>query len=256
MPVARETISAMSSGVTSGARWRPLRRSSSSPLARLDLVLELAGAVVVLGRGRLVALAREPAQLLLERPGVVVLRLRRAGGRARSPGRSGRSPCRAGSGRGCSGRRARRRRRSPRRRSGRGGTPRSGPSGRGGSRSSRRRSARGRSTGWKRRSSAGSFSMFLRYSSSVVAPITWSSPRASAGLSMFEASIEPSAAPAPTTVCSSSMKRIRSSARPDLVDHRLQPLLELAAVLRAGDHPGEVERDDAVARRASRAPRR
>ena len=34
-----------------------------------------------------------------------------------------------------------------------------------------------------------------------------SSPRASAGLSMFEASTEPSAAPAPTTVWSSSMKR-------------------------------------------------
>ena len=36
--------------------------------------------------------------------------------------------------------------------------------------------------------------------------------------------------------------------RADLVDHRLQPLLELAAVLRAGDHPGEVERDHAVVR--------
>ena len=35
------------------------------------------------------------------------------------------------------------------------------------------------STGWKRRSSAGSFSMYLRYSSSVVAPIMCSSPRAS-----------------------------------------------------------------------------
>ena len=35
-----------------------------------------------------------------------------------------------------------------------------------------------------------------------------SSPRASAGLSMLEASIAPSAAPAPTIVCSSSMKRI------------------------------------------------
>ena len=64
------------------------------------------------------------------------------------------------------------------------------------------------STGWKRRSSAGSFSTFLRYSSIVVAPITWSSPRASAGFSMLEASIAPSAAPAPTTVCSSSMKTI------------------------------------------------
>ena len=41
--------------------------------------------------------------------------------------------------------------------------------------------------------------MFLRYSSSVVAPMTCSSPRASAGLSMLPASIAPSAAPAPTT---------------------------------------------------------
>ena len=65
-------------------------------------------------------------------------------------------------------------------------------------------------TGWKRRSSAGSFSMFLRYSSSVVAPITWSSPRSGAGLSMFDASMAPSAAPAPTTVYSSSINRIRS----------------------------------------------
>src|SRR6266545_3794118 len=61
-------------------------------------------------------------------------------------------------------------------------------------------------TGWKRRSRAASFSMCLRYSSSVVAPIMCSSPRASIGLSMLPASIAPSAAPAPTTVCSSSMK--------------------------------------------------
>ena len=61
-------------------------------------------------------------------------------------------------------------------------------------------------TGWNRRSSAASFSMCLRYSSMVVAPIVCSSPRASIGLSMFDASIDPSAAPAPTTVCSSSMK--------------------------------------------------
>jgi len=37
-----------------------------------------------------------------------------------------------------------------------------------------------------------------------------SSPRASAGLSMFEASIAPSAPPAPTMVCSSSMKMMVS----------------------------------------------
>ena len=68
------------------------------------------------------------------------------------------------------------------------------------------------STGWKRRSSAASFSMCLRYSSSVVAPTARSSPRASIGLSMFAASTAPSAAPAPTIVCSSSMKRISSPA--------------------------------------------
>ena len=66
--------------------------------------------------------------------------------------------------------------------------------------------------GWNRRSSAGSFSMCLRYSSRVVAPIACSSPRASIGFSMLLASIAPSAAPAPTTVCSSSMKRMISPA--------------------------------------------
>ena len=60
-------------------------------------------------------------------------------------------------------------------------------------------------TGWKRRSSAGSFSTRFRYSLNVVAPTTRSSPRASAGLSMLPASTAPSAAPAPTRVCISSM---------------------------------------------------
>ena len=62
-------------------------------------------------------------------------------------------------------------------------------------------------TCWNRRSSAGSFSIRSRYSSSVVAPIMCSSPRASIGLSMLPASIaESPPAPAPTTVWSSSMK--------------------------------------------------
>ena len=64
------------------------------------------------------------------------------------------------------------------------------------------------STFWKRRSRAASFSTYLRYSSSVVAPITCSSPRARAGLSILPASMEPSVLPAPTIVCSSSMKRM------------------------------------------------
>ena len=55
--------------------------------------------------------------------------------------------------------------------------------------------------------------MCLRYSSSVVAPIARSSPRASIGFSRLAASTAPSAAPAPTIVCSSSMNRmIRPSA--------------------------------------------
>ena len=65
--------------------------------------------------------------------------------------------------------------------------------------------------GWKRRSSAASFSMCLRYSVSVVAPSMLSSPRASIGFSMLLASIAPSAAPAPTTVCNSSINKITSS---------------------------------------------
>ena len=65
-------------------------------------------------------------------------------------------------------------------------------------------------TGWKRRSRAASRSMYLRYSSSVVAPMHWSSPRDSGGLRMLAASMAPSAAPAPTSVCSSSMKRTAS----------------------------------------------
>ena len=61
-------------------------------------------------------------------------------------------------------------------------------------------------TGWNRRSSAASFSMWVRYSSSVVAPTARSSPRASMGFSRLAASTAPSALPAPTMVWSSSMK--------------------------------------------------
>ena len=64
------------------------------------------------------------------------------------------------------------------------------------------------STCWKRRSSAASFSIYWRYSSSVVAPIQWSSPLASMGFSILPASIAPSVLPAPTIRCSSSMNRI------------------------------------------------
>ena len=50
--------------------------------------------------------------------------------------------------------------------------------------------------------------MYSRYSSSVVAPMQCSSPRASIGFSRLPASIAPSVLPAPTMVCSSSIKRM------------------------------------------------
>ena len=62
-------------------------------------------------------------------------------------------------------------------------------------------------TGWNRRARAASFSTCLRYSSSVVAPMQCSVPRASSGLIRLDASIAPSARPAPTSVCISSMNR-------------------------------------------------
>mmetsp|Transcript_2299 Transcript_2299/g.5769 ORF Transcript_2299/g.5769 Transcript_2299/m.5769 type:complete len:218 (-) Transcript_2299:920-1573(-) len=70
--------------------------------------------------------------------------------------------------------------------------------------------------GWKRRSRAVSFSMYLRCSSSVVAPMHCSSPRASAGFSRLEMSRPPPpppprpTAPAPTSVCTSSTMRMMS----------------------------------------------
>src|SRR5216117_2751535 len=47
--------------------------------------------------------------------------------------------------------------------------------------------------------------MYFRYSAGVVAPMQRISPRESAGFRMLAASSEPSADPAPTRVCSSSM---------------------------------------------------
>ena len=63
-------------------------------------------------------------------------------------------------------------------------------------------------TGWNLRSNAASFSIYSRYSSSVVAPIQCSSPRASIGFNSCPASIAPSVFPAPTIVCSSSINRM------------------------------------------------
>jgi hypothetical protein len=84
----------------------------------------------------------------------------------------------------------------------------------------------------------------LRYSSSVVAPMQCSSPRASAGLSMLPASIAPSALPAPTIGVQLVDETGSGRRLLDLGEDGLQPLLELAAVLRAGDQRAHVERED------------
>ena len=57
----------------------------------------------------------------------------------------------------------------------------------------------------------------------------------------------PSAAPAPTTVCSSSMNRITSPCGfLHLFENRLQSLFKLAAELGAGDQRTHVENDQAA----------
>ena len=87
--------------------------------------------------------------------------------------------------------------------------------------------------------------MYLRYSSSVVAPIVCSSPRASIGLSRFEASIAPSAAPAPDDrVELVDEQDDLALGVLDVLEDGLEPLLELAPELGAGDERAEVERDD------------
>ena len=94
--------------------------------------------------------------------------------------------------------------------------------------------------------------MYLRYSSSVVAPMHCSSPRTSAGLSTFEASMAPSAPPAPTSVCSSSMNKTVFFARRTSF---------ITALIRSSNWPryfvpatiiAKVEHDDALVAQAVR----
>ena len=62
--------------------------------------------------------------------------------------------------------------------------------------------------GWKRRVSAGSFSIYCRYSDQVVAAMVRKVPRASAGFRRLAASPVPAWPPAPISVCASSMNRM------------------------------------------------
>ena len=105
----------------------------------------------------------------------------------------------------------------------------------------------------KRRASASSSWMNCLYSLSVVAPMMWTSPRASTDLKMLAASDgAPSAEPAPIIVCTSSMNRIRFGPLLDLADDVLDAILEHAAQHRPGDHRVHLQVDDLAVAQADR----
>ena len=98
--------------------------------------------------------------------------------------------------------------------------------------------------------------MPVRYSSSVVAPTTRSSPRASIGFIRLPASIAPSAlAGADDRVDLVDEHDDAALGLLHLAQHGLEALLELAAVLGAGDQRTHVERPEHAAAGASRARR-
>src|SRR3979411_752788 len=86
-------------------------------------------------------------------------------------------------------------------------------------------------TGWKRRSRAASRSMYLRNSSSVVAPMHRSWPRASDGMETQAAATRPRADECVALVNEEDYV-VRVT---ELLDDLLESLLELTALLRAGD---------------------
>jgi hypothetical protein len=96
-------------------------------------------------------------------------------------------------------------------------------------------------TGWKRRSSAASFSRCLRYSSSVVAPMVCSSPRASIGLRM-RGRVDGAFGGTRTDEGVDLVDEQHDvAAGADLLEDLLEALLEVAAVAAAGDERAEVE---------------
>ena len=73
------------------------------------------------------------------------------------------------------------------------------------------------------------------------------SPRASAGFSMFEASIAPSAAPGADQRVQLVDEENDLALRVfDFLEHGLQPVFKFAAIFRARQHRSQVERDDAL----------
>src|SRR3982750_3215371 len=81
--------------------------------------------------------------------------------------------------------------------------------------------------GWNRRSRAASFSMYFGDSSSVVAPIVCSSPRASTCLDQRVQLVD---------------EQDDVAAGLDLLEHLLQALFEVTAVAGAGDQGAQVQR--------------
>ena len=98
-------------------------------------------------------------------------------------------------------------------------------------------------TTWKRRASAASFSKYFLYSDQVVAAMVRSSPRASAGLSRLAASLWPAcAAGADHGVRFVDEQDDRRRRGLHLLDHPLEPVLELALHAGAGLQQRQVER--------------
>ena len=135
---------------------------------------------------------------------------------------------------------------APRRRCAPRGAPRSAPAAPAGWRWCPPPWASPTSTGWKRRSRAASVSMWVRYSSSVVAPIMCRvAPRQRRLQHVGGVPWPPRPCRPPTTMCISSMNvMMRPPDANDLGQHGLQPLLELAPQRRAGHHGGDVQGDD------------
>ena len=106
-------------------------------------------------------------------------------------------------------------------------------------------------TGWNRRSSAASFSMCLRYSSSVVAPMSAELPAGEHRLDHVAGVHRPFGGTCPDDrvelVDEGDDLALRIG---DLLQYRLQPLLEFAAVLCTRDHRRQVEADDPLAAEA------
>ena len=95
--------------------------------------------------------------------------------------------------------------------------------------------------GWKRRSRAASFSRCLRYSSRVVAPMVCSSPRASMGLRMrggVDGAFGRAGADEGVQLVD---EQDDVAAGPDLLEHLLEALLEVAPVAGAGHQGAQVQ---------------